>query len=365
MRFFGFSDEFKIGDTPYYIETEYSPEKEVITTKILKNGNIIYYKKIKASKEMEESELLELVKDFHLDTLKEFKKWGDISEEFLKEAPVEIHVKMAEKLMKMGLLEEGEKHLKKALELNEGYSPIYKIYAIYHMLKGEYNKAFNYIAKALELSPNYPDYYLLMGKLLIKLGKEKESLSFINEALKRVPSYAEAHYEEVKAFLSLMVKGVKMEKEKIMAKLKALSIMEPRLAGDEYKEAVEYFEKGEYKKCLEKLEEMEKIFYEKFPQEIIRDFSLLSKAGIKNPVTLREYILRLEELLEKNKDYPDLYFAISKSYLLYIKEIFKRAHYYLKKSIDLNPHYIEAQKVLELLENEIKGFLIFLKAIEK
>jgi len=365
MKFFGFSDEFKIGDIYYYIETEYLPEKEIMTTKILKDGNIIYYKKNKVSKEMEETELLELVKDFHLDTLNEFKKWGKISEKFLEEAPVEIHVKMAEKLIKMGLLEEGEKHLKKAIELNKDYSPIYKTYAICYLLKGDYNKAFNYIAKALELSPNYPDYYLLMGKLLIKLGKEKESLSFINEALKRVPSYVEAHYEEVKAFLSLMIKGVKIEKEKIMAKLKALSIMDPRLAGDEYKEALEYFDKGEYKKCFEKLEEMEKIFYERFPQEIIKDFTLLSKAGIKNPVTLREYILRLESLLEENKDYPDLYFAISKSYLLFIKEIFKKAHYYLKKSIDLNPHYIEAQKVLELLENEIKGFLIFLKAIER
>jgi tetratricopeptide (TPR) repeat protein len=365
MKFFGFSDSFKIGDVEYYVETDYSPEREVITTKILKDGNIVYYKKQKVSRELSEEKILEILKDFHIDTLREYKGWGEISEKFIKGAPVEIHVKMAEKLMKMGLLTEAEKHLQKAIEIDKDYSPIYKNYAILYFIKGEYSKAFNYIAKALEISPNYPDYYLLMGKILIKLSKEKESLTFINEAIKRVPSYSEAHYEEVKAFLSLMIKGISIEREKVMAKLKLLPIMDPRLNSQEYKEALLHFEKNEYKECLAKLEEMEKIFYYNYPQEIIRDFALLSKADATTPLTLREYILRLEALIEKNKDYPDIYFALSKSYLLFIKELFEKSHYYLKKSIDLNPHYIEAKKILELLENEIKGFLIFLKAIER
>ncbi len=365
MKSFGLTSSFKIGDVEYYIETECKPERGFLVTKVVRDGAVINYKKQKVSKEIEENELMELIRDLHLNTIENFKKWGEISENFLKDAPAEVHVKMAEKLLKMGFMEQAEKHLKKAVERDDRYSSAYKVYALYHMFRDEYNKAFKHIVRALEISPHYPDYYLLMGKVLIKLDKEKEALRFIQEAIKRVPSYAEAHYEELKAFLKMMLKGISFEKEKILAKIKALPIMDPRLNCDEYKQALKLFKKEDLKGCLDNLESMEKIFYHNYPQEIIKDFSLLSKVGIKDKITLREYILKLEELLEEKDDYPDLYFAISKSYLLYIKELFEKAHYYLRKSLDLNPHYLEAKKVLELLENEIKGFLIFLKATER
>lgn len=365
MKSFGLTGSFRVGNIQYYIETEYRPERETLVTKVIRDGAVVNYRRQKVSKNIKENELMELIRDFHLNTIESLKKWGEISEDFLKDAPVEAHVKIGEKLLKMGFMEQAEKHLKKALDKDDRYSPAYKIYALYHMLRGEYNEAFKCIVRALEISPHYPDYYLLMGKILIKLDKEKEALKFIQEAVKRVPSYAEAHYEEIKAFIKMMLRGVGMEKEKILAKIKALPIMDPRLNCDEYERALNLFKKEDLKGCLSSLEDMEKIFYHNYPQEIIKDFSLLSKAGIKDRLTLREYILKLEELLEEKDDYPDLYFAVSKSYLLYIKELFEKAHYYLKKSLDLNPHYLEAKKVLELLENEIKGFLIFLKATER
>lgn len=362
---FGLSGSFEFGGNTYYVETEYVPEKESLVTKIIKDGVVIHYRKEKVSKDMEENELMEFIKEFHLNTMDYLRRWGEISEGFLKKAPVEIHVKMADKLMKMGFMKQAEKHLGKALEMDSEYSPAYKSYALLYFLKGEYDKAFKNLVKALEISPHYPDYYLLMGKVLIKLDKEKEALKFLQEAIKRVPSYSEAHYEEVKALLKMMIKGLKIEREKIIAKLKALPIMDPRLQCEELRNALEYFEKGDLENSLQELEKMDVIFYFNYPQELIRDFFLLSKYGIKDVLTLKEYILKLEELLEEKKDYPDLYFAVSKSYLFLIKELFAKAHFYLKKSLDINPHYPEARKALELLENEYKGFLIFLKAVER
>ena len=101
--------------------------------------------------------------------------------------------------------------------------------------------------------------------------------------------------------------------------------------------------------------------------EFIADFELFSKhSGLKDKqITIEEYVDLMHSKIEQYPRYADLRNALGKAYLIKVRALLNAARQQFIKAAEINPEYLEAKKNLELIENEMKGFILFLRAILK
>lgn len=79
--------------------------------------------------------------------------------------------------------EGAEKHLKRAIELNHGYSVAYYLYTIYLLVQGRFDEAFTEAQIARQLSPLSRDVHFSLGLLLYASGQNEEAIEHLRKTL--------------------------------------------------------------------------------------------------------------------------------------------------------------------------------------
>lgn len=74
---------------------------------------------------------------------------------------------------------------------------------------------------------------------------------------------------------------------------------------------------------------------------------------------------RLNEAIEKNNNYADLWNSLGIVHLIQCRNLFLQALSEFDKALELNPSFDKALKNKKLVENDGKEFLILLRAILK
>ncbi len=364
MKGFGTSSHLKVKDKTYYIETSFLPTQNAVISKVTKEGKIILIKRDEIhTDKIDEKKAFETIKNYHENLLKDLKVWLEIKEK-MEEAPLEMYVKLCEKLIKLGLLEEAKELMEEKIKLDENYAPAnFVLGKIYFELK-DYEKSSLYFDKAIQLK-DYPNYLMWGARCYRFKGEYTRSLSYLKKALEKNPSYAEAQFEMGMSLLELSLSGTSVPFKSILLSFKSAEILDPRFKNEIYKKGMEHLEKGEILEAKDKFTEFFNILSPPDVHEILDEFILLSKYGHEEnyALTLEDYILKLKEIAEEHPDYADVRFNLAIALLLRIKALFDDAENELKNALSINPDYEEAKKIYELLRNEIQGYLIFIKSI--
>ncbi len=79
--------------------------------------------------------------------------------------------------------EGAEKHLKRAIELNHGYSVARYLYTIYLLVQGRFDEAFGEARMARQLSPVSPDVHFSLGLLLYASGQNEEAIEHLRDTV--------------------------------------------------------------------------------------------------------------------------------------------------------------------------------------
>ncbi|MEN3046818.1 MAG: hypothetical protein ABDH49_07570 [Candidatus Hydrothermales bacterium] len=364
MKGFGTSSHLEIGDKVYYVETSYLSAQGELFSKVTREGKIVLVKRIEIDKVLEEKKIFEIVKNFHEHLLNEIKTWLSIKER-MKEEPLDMYVKLAEKMLKIGLVEEARELLEDKIKLNENYGPLNFVLGQVYFYLRDYEKSSFFFEKALQ-DRDYPNYFLWAGRVF-RLKKEfTRSISYLKKALEKNPSYAEAHFEMGLSLLDLVLNsGSTIPFKTIVLSFKSAEILDPRFKNEKFKNGLTLLENGEIMEAKRLFEEFFNILKPYDVHEILEEFIVLTRYADRerSKMIVDDYILKLKEIRDEHPEYADVRFNLALAFFYKIKTLFEEAQIELENALSINPNYEAAKKALELLKNESEGFALFLKTI--
>jgi tetratricopeptide (TPR) repeat protein len=158
----------------------------------------------------------------------------------------EVHHALGYVNMSMGDYKEAEKHLMRAVSLDNQYSEAWNsICSLYHIYLGKYDKALRACEKALE-NPLYatPEKsFYNIARIYYKKGNNSKSLANAGKAIKRFPNWFPAYYIQ-----SLAYNGLGKYNEASESLDTAIGL-DPRFQGNK-KKAENYFKKNRKKKAF-------------------------------------------------------------------------------------------------------------------
>jgi tetratricopeptide (TPR) repeat protein len=142
-------------------------------------------------------------------------------------------------LSKLGYNQQAIEDLNKALQLNSQILPAYCYRAMVRMEMGDYGGAINDCNQALQIDPNYIDAYIYRGNAHHKSANHRLAIEDYSRAIKEKLDEPEAYYQRAIARLDFQdIPG----------------------AIDDYQQAANiYFNRGDWQKYREVLEQIKKV----------------------------------------------------------------------------------------------------------
>jgi protein O-mannosyl-transferase len=104
------------------------------------------------------------------------------------------HNNLGAALAQQGQVDEGIKHLEKALEINPNYAEAHNNLGTAFLGKGQWDDAMFQYQKALAIYSNYAVAHQNLGSVLYHQGRRGEAMVQFQEAVAIDPNYAAAHY---------------------------------------------------------------------------------------------------------------------------------------------------------------------------
>ncbi len=292
-------------------------------------------------------------------------------------------------LYNLGMWDDAEKIQREILEKNPGYADVHYYLGLTLICQGKMDESIESFNRALDINPSY-----INAKL--KLGVAKACLGRFDDALKNLESIVEIHpdYADVYYFIGLVKQEFNAVEESIQCFNKVISI-NPNFTKARLKLIMSYCKSGKINEAKEMIEEFILLYpddenlnklmsvkerinrinfavknsdniidyygqifnkdeiitelYSEFHKDlhIIPSFSEIISlfTNLKyvqhNPNVSKTMIPLIQDHINKNPDYPDLYNSLGLQYLFNDKNM--EAETAFKKAVELNPDYITAR----------------------
>jgi tetratricopeptide (TPR) repeat protein len=370
-RTFGLDSALKFDSDIYHIETFAEPKQFKVISLLYKSGKVLELKEKAYDHEIKEKSLIALIQSIHRTQIDEVSHLLNLAENVKKRMHGEAFNKIGMLLMNKGFLANAKISFEEAIKLDHNLTDAHRNLGQVYQKSGDIDKAIAQYTRALYLAPDNPDYYLDLGLAYLEKGMYDEAFKELEKAININKDFAEAYFNL--GLLILKEKVVKKqppeEKDVIsaMVNLKYASLLDPRFQAKSFKDASILIEEEEYSEALETFLQFKESLKKINIHEFVSDFEIFSRfSDLKEiPLTVDEYIDRMSMKVEQYPAYADLRNALGKAYLIKMRTLFNAALTQFKKAIEINPEYEHAKKNLELVENEAKGFMLFLRAILK
>jgi tetratricopeptide (TPR) repeat protein len=370
-KVFGLDSALKIGEDVYHIESYAKPKHFKVISQTYKSGKILNVNEKEYDQQITEKDMLRLIQTTHNHQIKELCYLLQIAENVQEQLRANAFNKIGILFLKKGFYKEAKKSFESAIKADDSLTDAHRNLGTVYKKLGDPDRAIAQLTRALYLAPNNADYYLDLALAYLEKDMYEEAFTELKKAINLNEDYADAYFNL--GLLILKEKVVKRKKaaqyEINSAKLyfKNASILDERYQDKTYRAAFNQLWKDNYVDALKLFEQFLVDMRRIDVHEFIADFELFSKlSGLKDtPITVEEYVDLMNSKIEKYPRYPDLRNALGKAYLIKVRALFNAARQQFKKALEINPDYHEARKNLELLENEMKGFILFLRAILK
>lgn len=368
---YGLDSAIKLDDEIYHVETFAEPKFFKVISQIFKSGKILEVKEHPYDQSITEKSLLGLIQSIHNRQIDGLSHLLDLAEKVRKELHAAAFNKIGEMFMKKGFLQDAQKSFEEAIRSDQNLTDAHRNLGTIFKKLGYVDRAIAQFTRALYLAPNNADYYLDLGLAYIEKDMYDEAFEELKKAININNDYAEAYFNL----------GLLILKEKVVGKetpddqdinatkfnFKSASILDSRFQEQTYYDACNLLLENKYKEALDSFNKFKVNMQKIDVHEFISDFELFSKfSDLRGtPITIDEYLDRMNAKIEKYPIYADLRHALGKAYLIKMRSLFDAAVKQFKKALEINPEYEEAKRNLELLENETRGFILFLRAILK
>jgi tetratricopeptide (TPR) repeat protein len=370
-KVFGLDSALKIGEEVYHIETFAEPKHFKVISQVYKSGSVLSVIDKAYDAQITEKDMLQLIQTTHNHQIEELSHLLHIASNVQEQLRANAFNKIGILFLKKGFYKEAKKAFESAIKADDRLTDAHRNLGTIYKKLGDPDRAIAQLTRALYLAPNNADYYLDLALAYLEKDMYDEAFIELKKAINLNEDYADAYFN-----LGLLILKEKVVKKKNAAQydissaklyFKNASIMDERYQDKAYRAAFELLWQDNYTEALAQFENFQSATKKVDIHEFVADFDLFSKlSGLKDtPITIEEYVDLMNSKIEKYPRYPDLRNALGKAYLIKVRALFNAARQQFKKALEINPDYHEARKNLELLENEIKGFILFLRAILK
>ncbi|MCD4813582.1 tetratricopeptide repeat protein [bacterium] len=317
---------------------------------------------------LSDENLMERVKLQHHERVNGLQELMKISAKLEVKPNVDSNHKLGLVFLHNGMGRETIAEFKRALSLSPESAPVLNHLGLALLLEEKHAEALKVFKRAVELKPTYPDLHNNYGLALLKSGEFEDAQKEFNHAIEINGKYAEAYFNIGLCLVSQVAgNGTPTEdvQQRITRNLNKAVEFNAYLNNQFFKVAQNYLSKEQYDEARQALIEAKTEVLSQTGSEIYHEFYLRLKygeEGVDRRAT-EQYIIRLEEILEKHSHYVDIHNDLGVAYLIQCRFLFNRAINEFKRALAINENYTQAKKNLKLAENEGKGFLILLRAI--
>lgn len=231
----------------------------------------------------------------------------------------------------LGIYSLAQKHILKAISIEPKNAEAHNNFGNILSRKGDYEGAIHEYNEAIKNNPELPEAHLNLAIALENQNDFEGAEIHLKRALEINPDYlhAQVRYAEYTLLFRRDKKNFK----------KHLREIENKYPDNPWLDYLYYLKYSKTKKKKEAMSHMHK-FIEKLAEDQIIPSGMVDYINIKKD--LKRFEKTLDELIEREPDNP--FDLNSKGWILLWKGELEKAEEYIKKAIDIHPHFIEAKK---------------------
>ena len=382
MADIGYNDNVSVSNRTFHIQTASNIKNGNARCEVFEQGKLIsthnleFERRRTFSEDSLEKRIRNIVSSLHNETMDEIELMFQIRDKVKKLKHSPSNIKLGLIFLQNNLLEDAIEQFELALSIDPDSGEALNKLGLAYIKLGQNNTAMNYFKTALEKGYNYADVYHHLGLALLNEKQHSNALINFQESIRINPKYYLAQYNLAIAYLESILHdesetllpppSIRLERaHKLLEKLN--SDFTPGFEKINNKVA-EALSKDDLTSAINILvTNRDKVFPPEIDSLIGMDFYLKFMYGGRklNTELIQKFEDRLNQAIEKNKHYADLWNSLGIVHLIQCRNLFLQALSEFDKSLDLNPSFDKALKNKKLVENDGKEFLILLRAILK
>ncbi len=375
----GLNSNLKVGNRQLHIQTSYNSDNQLAVSCIFDAGALLDTREAPLSKDdISSSRLKREVKQFHDLVLSDIELLFDVATKVESSKQFSSVKRLGLLFLEKGFFSEAIAAFEQASELGSDKDCCNYEHGKALFYNKEYDKAIEKLEIAVDKNPEYADLQLLYGKCQWMLKNVLAGIEHIKKSFEINPDYHKAYFELGLLLLEScildpknkdLVPPIERIKEAVGYLQKAKS-----LSPDVYD--IELFDKG-----IDLLDEKDKI-QQAFDliKGASKSTSFTSKSSIvdsefylqylfagldKDNKSLDHYLKTMEKSISQYPDYADLHQSLGIAYMIKSWHFFIKSTDEFREALKINPDFEKASQNLKLLENDVRGFLILLRALFK
>jgi len=343
-------------DKEYLIQTVNDAAGAVIKTSLFVNGELLDANVFPHSEEINEQEILNLVKNEHGEKKSELEYLLKSYKEVLKEGRPEMMHHLGVALLHRRMFAEARNLFKTAIELKHDYHEAYFYLSMAELALHHNDEAVSAASKAADIKKEYADYRNNLGEALLETGSCKRAVIEFEEAIRLNVYYADAYFN---LSMALLLNAINKEDYKIFSDLKSRCIdllkksvlIYPSYESSEFTKALTAIKDEDLKGAYGLLKSVRESKKEKKRMENAAYFHrFLIYTDWLSEGHINDRINHLENEIEKNPDYVDLYHELAICRLHKAKFQWQKSISNFQRALNINPGLRKASRALEVAQ---------------
>jgi tetratricopeptide (TPR) repeat protein len=353
MESFRLNTKIVEGGKEFLIQTVNDVGTGTIRTSLLENGELLDSSVLPYSEDVAESEVINLVKSAHKEKKSELEYLLNSYREILQTGQPQMMFHLGTTLFYKKLYFEAQQLLRTAVKLKDDYHEAFSYLAQTNMALEHYQDAIDAGDRAVQLKPDYADYRNILGEAFLAAQSCKRAVVEFEKAVNANVYYADAYFNLALAYIlnAVVKEDFELSSEmtsKCLDFIKKAVLIYPDYETLVYKDAVSALTSGDLRKAYNLFISIREDRKDKIRQQKAIHFNrFLMYTDWLSEDSVKARIKAIEEELNKNPNYVDLYYDLAVCHLQHARFSWQKGVGNFQKALEINPNLKKAEKALE------------------
>jgi tetratricopeptide (TPR) repeat protein len=345
----------------YLIQTSNDAERGIVKTSIYVDGELLDTCFLPHSEDISNEEMAGLVETAHGDRKSELEYLLKYYHEVLQQGQPKVLYYLGTALFYKRMYREARQLFESALRLKTDFHEADYFLSQTELALNNIEAAVKAGKKALALRPEFADYRNNLGEVYLGAGMCEQAEAEFKNAIEKNVYYADAYYNLALAYMSGVLKRDQAQsrpelKSKCLDLFRKAVLISPDYQTATYEEAILALNQEDLKRAYLLLLSVREDKRERQRSEKSSHFNrFLIYSDWISERNMSERIAYLEEEIQRNPDYVDLYYELGLCHLHQSKLLWRKGMDYFKKALNINSDFGKAKGALDQAEEFYAG----------